>query len=190
MSDGDRKRPQFGEYASPEEQRAAIKDPSLNPHYAPPAPAEHQAPPMPGEPSTQPVGAHPGERQAGILGHPTDRVFTIALLVIGLYSMISTIMTRGDIAAQMTLAYHSLGIGADYTATARTDLVGNVVAIVFAVLWIVAAGLSYWRMRRGGRAFWIPLTAGVLAAVVRAVGYAMLMLADPTFVHFVQTMSK
>ncbi|QDZ14407.1 hypothetical protein FPZ11_06190 [Humibacter ginsenosidimutans] len=63
--DAGRPKPQYGEYATPEQQRAAIKSPELNPHYAPPEPEPDQVAPVGGQTdaSGRPVPpAAPGER--------------------------------------------------------------------------------------------------------------------------------
>jgi hypothetical protein len=201
MSDtGSRPRPQYGEYATPEEQRQAIKAPEANPHYAPPV--EHESP-LPANPAAPPsavrrpdAGALPAQQHppqspqapAGptFLRHPVDRVVTIALLVFGLYNVITTVMDRGGIAGQIDQAYHSLGLSGDYAVTALTGTVADVIAIVFGVLWIATAALSGLAIARGRIAFWIPLVAGVLASLVSGVGYLILFMHDPTFVAYLQ----
>jgi hypothetical protein len=194
MSDtGSRPRPRYGEYATPEEQRAAVKSPEKNPHYAPPEPQPSAPPPARvqtdvGHPSAPPETA---DRQAGasapaLLRHPLDRVVTIALLVLGLYNVVTTIMERGSVADQIDAVYHSMGLTGDYAATALTGTVVDVVAIVYLALWVVAAGLSSWAILRGRIAFWIPLAAGVVASLISGAGYLILFLHDPTFLAYVQ----
>ncbi|GAB3609907.1 hypothetical protein GCM10027414_20320 [Humibacter ginsengiterrae] len=189
-----RPRPQYGEYATPEEQRAAIKAPETNPHYAPPD--EHpayapQASPLHPDaaerftPPQQPDAERPSDAPA-VLRHPADRVVTIALLVLGLFNVITTIAGRDGIAGQIDSAYHSMGLTGDYVVTPLSGTVADVVAIAFLALWVVAAGLSSWAMLRGRIAFWIPLAAGVLASLVNVVGYLILFLHDPTFLAYMQ----
>lgn len=201
-----RPRPQYGEYATPDEQRAAIKAPEANPHYAPP-PAEHpqaaseqqadvgqQHPPYPGRTRFPSHPAQGGPAQGGpaqgvpgaspFLRHPFDRVVTIALLVLGLYNVITGFAGRSQIAGQIDEAYRSLGLTGDYTATSLTSTVADVIAFTFLVLWVVAAVLATWMIIRGHIAFWIPLVAGILASVLSGVGYLILFLHDPTFVQY------
>lgn len=196
MSDSSsRPRPQYGEYATPEEQRAAVKAPETNPHYAPP---EEQRPPYIPQPSPfhpdaadrfappqAPEAGHPSETSTA-LRHPADRVVTIALLVLGLFNVITTIAGRDGIASQIDGAYRSMGLTGDYIVTPLTGTVADVVAIAFLALWVVAAGLSSWAMLRGWIAFWIPLAAGFLANLASAVGYLILFLHDPTFLAYMQ----
>ncbi len=187
MSEPDpRPRPRYGEYATPEQQRASIKAPEKNPHYAPPpvADAAHDAPagvaPHLGTPS-------PTDRPvAAVLRHPFDRAVTIALLVLGLYNVITTMIGRGSIAAQIDQAYRSMGLAGDYAVTPLTGTVADVIAIASLVLWVIAAALAGWFIVRGRVAFWIPLVAGVVAGVLSAVGYLILFLHDPAFVAYVQ----
>ena len=197
--DDPRPRPRYGEYATPEEQRAAIKSPEKNPHYAPPVPDEAPSalPPYQGAPGSNaapPTGGQGAqqhllqEQQAasGFLRHPVDRVLTIALLVLGLYNVISAFTDRANLADELTQAYHTLGLTGDYTQTAMTQTVADAIAISFLVLWIVAAVLGTWTIARGRLAFWIPLSAGLLAAIVRAIGFVVLFVNDPTFMAYVQ----
>jgi hypothetical protein len=188
-----RPRPQYGEYATPEQQRAAIKAPETNPHYAPPA--EHPSYPAPSAPVPTDAGERPGsprepsadpESSAGVLRHPADRVVTIALLVLGLYNVITTIAGRDGIADQIDRAYRSMGLSGDYAVTPLTGTIADVVAVLFLVLWVAAAGLSSWAILRGKIAFWIPLVAGLVASIVSGVGYLILFLHDPTFLTYMQ----
>ncbi|MHA7986077.1 DUF6264 family protein [Rathayibacter sp. CAU 1779] len=196
MSDaGSRPRPQYGEYATPEEQRAAIKAPETNPHYAPPEPDEVES-----APTQHPFTADATTRQnppvdpdspaayngSAFLRHPADRVITIALLVLGLYNVITTIMQRSDIPDEIALLYSSAGITGDYTVTSLTGTVADVIAIVSMALWVVAAGLSTLTILRGRIAFWIPLVAGVLASLVNSAGLLVLVFHDPVFLAFLQ----
>lgn len=202
-----RPRPQYGEYATEEEQRAAIKDPESNPHYAPPEPAldgpSGRGEDVDGAPFSGRTGAHEsGGRGAGVSGessgdepqvsaspalrHPADRMISIALLVFGLYNVITTIMDRDDIATAIDQAYRSMGLSGDYTATALTGTVADITSIVSLALWVAAAGLTVWAIARGRLAFWIPLAAGLLAAIVSGVGYLVLFLHDPTFLAYLQ----
>ena len=187
--DAQRPRPQYGEYATPEEQRAAIKSPQLNPHYAPPEHPHHAE----GEASQQdarPAAADPREPAAGsppapaTRRHPLDRIATIALLVLGLYDVIGAFSGSNGVVSQIDVIYRSLGISGEYKPTDLTDTVAGVVAVVFLVLWIAAAALSAWAVVRGRIAFWIPLAAGVLAAIVSAVGGIILTLHDPAYLQF------
>ena len=195
MSDsGSRPQPRYGEYATPEEQRAAIKAPEANPHYAPP-PAqpsyESAPPPVPTDaighlPPPNGTGAGNASHPSTFLRHPADRVITIALLVLGLYNVITTITTRDGIVNQIDSTYHSMGLSGDYAVTPLTGTIADVIAIVFLAIWVVAAGLSSWAILRGRIAFWIPLVAGVVASLASGVGYLILFLHDPTFIAYMQ----
>lgn len=189
MSDADsRPTPRYGEYATPEQQRAAVRAPETNPHYAPPEstvqPRSTSSPAAPQHDPVQVPAAEPSATNA--LRHPVDRVATVALLVLGLYNVITTATGRGNLATQIDQAYHSMGLTGDYAVTALTGTVADITAVVFLALWVAAAGLSSWRMLRGRIAFWIPLSAGILASIVSGVGYLILFLHDPTFLAYLQ----
>lgn len=189
-----RPRPQYGEYATPEEQRAAIKAPETNPHYAPPEPAEPVVPTQQPDAGWRPPVApshppYPAEQRdvpdvSPFMRHPFDRFATIALLVIGLYNVISAFAGRSQMASAIDDAYRSMGLTGDYAATSLTSTVGDVIAVASLVLWIAAALLSALFIARGRVAFWIPLAAGVLASLVSGVSYLVLFLHDPTFVQY------
>ncbi|NNC11244.1 hypothetical protein HII28_05040 [Planctomonas sp. JC2975] len=190
---GSRPRPQYGEYATPEEQRAAIKAPETNPHYAPPEPGHvestaAQHPSIPDAPARQNPPVDPDSPSAyngsTLLRHPADRVITIALLVLGLYNVITTITSRSDLPSEIAVFYGSTGITGDYTVTSLTGTIADVIAIVSLALWVVAAGLSTWTILRGRIAFWIPLVAGVLASLVNSAGLLILVFHDPAFIAF------
>jgi hypothetical protein len=194
MSDpGARPRPQYGEYATPEQQRAAIKAPETNPHYAPPEELQsYQAASAAGPTNADARFTAQGEAgsdrpaDSTALRHPADRVVTIALLVLGLYNVITTVAGRGGIADQIDAAYQSMGLAGNYVVTPLTGIVADVVAVAFLALWVAAAALSSWAIVRGRMAFWIPLVAGVVASIVSGVGYLILFLHDPTFLAYMQ----
>lgn len=207
MSDHEtRPRPQYGEYATPEEQLARIKDISAHPfsadlHAARPgaygessngAPAATPAGPPNGPnnasskrsaPSHAAAPRHPAAPQRSS-ARAVDRVATLALLALGLYSVLSTVVTMTDLAGYLNDTMQQIGVGT-YTATPTTGVIALVISVVNVVLWLAGAVLSARSMRAGRVSFWIPLTAGVLVTLVTATCYGVLLMNDPSFVHYV-----
>jgi hypothetical protein len=191
MTDPERRpRPQYGEYATPEEQRARIKDPSAHPFGSPAQPSAGERGSY-GERSGVPIPpiaradvpeetAQPSARQRAT-NRGVDRIATLALLALGLYSVLSTLVTMADLAGYLDSTMKQLGIGS-YTATPTTAVIAVVISVVNVVAWLVSAPLSMLSLRAGRISFWIPLTAGVVVTVITAICYAVLLMSDPSFV--------
>lgn len=206
-----RPRPQYGEYATPEEQLARIKDISAHPFSAelhtirpgaygessngaspadaagPPNRSQLTAPEQFAPPErtgpTHTVPRHPAVRQPSS-ARAVDRVATLALLALGLYSVLSTIVTMTDLAGYLNDTMQQIGVGT-YAATPLTGVIALIISVVNVVLWLVSAVLSARSMRAGRVSFWIPLTAGVLVTLVTATCYGVLLMNDPSFVQYV-----
>lgn len=170
MSDDDaRPRPQYGEYASPEEQRARIQRPevteALEAGVAPaPEPAAESAP--------------AANRARGPLA---DRVATFVLLVYGLISVISTITQLLDFPGYAERAAQILGVDATYTALSTGYVWGAVASVVYAIGYLLTAALTWRRLRRGRIAFWVPLVGFVATTLVAGVCITIALTADPAF---------
>lgn len=178
MSDDERPRPQFGEYATPEAQRDAIKVPldhnediPVQSHVSPSSHITVQDAPQ----------AHPRASSG-------DRVATIALLGIGLITIFMTIPALVNLPEAMGPAFIQLGIGT-FTATEFALTLGWGALITESVLLILAGWLSLRALRRGKLAWWIPLVFGVIANIVVFAAIAIAMTADPAFMEYVNQMS-
>lgn len=170
MSEADgRPRPQFGEYATPEEQRARIQRPevteSLEAGVAP------QPEPAPATASTAPTARGP----------LADRVATFVLLVYGLISTISTIVQLLDFPGYAERAAQILGADATYTALSAGYVWGAVASVVYAVGYLLTAWLTWRRLRRGRIAFWVPLVGFVATTLVAGACITVALMADPAF---------
>jgi hypothetical protein len=170
VSDGDaRPRPQFGEYATPEEQRARIQRPevteSLEAGVAPPR-----------EPTIGP--AAPSTRDRGPL---LDRVATLVLLVYGFVSVVSTIVQLLDFPGYAERAAQLLGVDATYTALSAGYAWGAVASVVYGVGYLITAWTTWRRLRRGRIAFWVPLVGFVGTTLIAGVCITIALTADPSF---------
>ena len=172
-----RPRPLYGEYATPEEQRAAIREPAL----AASTPAAHV--PMPA-PVGHPPPAHPTTRAARP-SRTSDRVITAGLLIYGLITVISAVpqLWNFDEFAQtwMNLA----GIDATFSNTTQGLIWGHIASIVFISGWLATALWAFSAVMRGKLAWWIPLVGAIATFVVVSVCLTVPLLGDPAIAaHF------
>ncbi|WP_243227416.1 DUF6264 family protein [Microbacterium sp. CIAB417] len=169
MSD-ERPRPQYGEYATPEEQRARIRQPDATfdldagkaPDAAPPAPAPN--------PAAGPVARNP---------RAMDRVATIALLALGLFEVLRSIPGFVDPNELLTQLLTQFGVDGGLSDAAGARAWGAAAAILLAVGWFATAAVSVWNLRAGRLSFWIPLVGGVVFTLLASVLLVVPLMSDP-----------
>ena len=164
MSD-DASRPQYGEYATPEQQRAAIRQP---------LPEREIAPAM--APATT------------VVAQPTrtaDRVITIALLAYGLFTVLSALPQLLDFPSFAQSWMGILGIEDEFTNVDQGRLWGGIGAALYVAGWLGTALLS-WRMLRARRiAWWIPLVGGIVTTLAVSMCLMVPLVGDPAIAgHF------
>ncbi|MFC8681711.1 DUF6264 family protein [Microbacterium ureisolvens] len=164
-----RPRPQYGEYATPEEQRARIQEPA-------PWQLEALTPimtdaPEPGIPQAPPVV---GKRQ-----RPVDRIVTFALLAYGLVNVISTVPAFLDYAAYAESILATLGVEAELSDPAAGRAWGIAAVLVLIIGWCATAVVSVWSMRAGRLTWWIPLVGGVVFIFLAGALMAIPLMNDP-----------
>lgn len=175
MSDTSRPRPQFGEYATPEEQRKAIKVPLDD---AESIPVESQVSP------TSHISVQTPARPA-----PSgDRFATILLLGIGLVTILLSMSALVDLPDAIKSAFAQLEVG-EFTSASLATAMGWTAIAVEVVLWGLALWLSLRALNRGKTAWWIPLVFGVIANVAVFACVAIAMAGDPAFSEYVNRMS-
>ncbi|MCT9820529.1 DUF6264 family protein [Microbacterium sp. W1N] len=203
---GPRPAPQYGEYATPEQQRESIlRGGGTLPE---PEPAAEAAPVVTSAPV--PVGAPPptapsgvGGRGAGgaggagaprVPGAPvdpavraatvrrTDRFVTIALLVYGLWTVVTTIPQLLDVAGFADTWMQMAGIDAEFTNYDQGVLWGRIAAFVFAVGWLLTTLICWRVISRGHRAWWIPLVGAVLSFLLVSLCLTVPIMGDPALV--------
>jgi len=141
-TDTSRPKPQFGEYATPEEQRARIQEPAPW-QQEPPTPVMTDSP-APGIPAS-PAPAERGPR-------PVDRIVTFALLAYGLVNVISSVPAFLDYGAYAETLLSMLGVDVQITDPAAVSW------------WSVRRGrLTWWIPLVGGILF--TFVSGALMAV-------------------------
>lgn len=166
-----RQRPEYGELATPEEQRAAAGLPPLD-HM--PAVAENE--------NTIASAEKPraGERR----GNTVDRVVTIALLAYGLVNVVTTGMSYLNFSALMDSTMDALGIDAEFTNFAQGRLWGTIASVVLAVGWTLTALWAISRLRRARLGWWVPLVGAVVTLALTSICVLVPMLGDPAFIEY------
>jgi len=165
MSD---QRPQYGELATPEEQRRAAGLPPLS-EVAPAAPEPIAA-------AAAPASARP---------HPVDRFATIALLAYGLVNVVMTGISYLDLPTVLNEVMKILGIEGEFTDYAAGRLWGTVAAVVLAVGWTATAVLSVRRLRRGRITWWLPIVGAVVTSFLAGICVMVAMMGDPAFADYI-----
>ncbi|KQZ05005.1 hypothetical protein ASD19_03100 [Microbacterium sp. Root53] len=167
-----RPRPQYGEYATPEEQRARIR----RPQPLPPLPEPGAPPATPVSPVGAPVKA------AGMTpGRLIDRAAAVALLVYGLVSMVNAISAMLDPAPLLD----AMGLDAGELGVTSTGGWGIAAALLLAGGWLLTAWLTWRAHRRGWILFWIPLAGGFVFNALSGLVVAFGLLSDPVVLQAV-----
>lgn len=180
MSDpagGERPRPQYGEYATPEEQRARIRQPeasaALEDGRSPSAPIDQRAPVDPVIPGPV-AGTRPATRPRFV-----DRVITFALLGYGLFTVLGSIPAATDYTQFATTFLQVFGVDQALSDPASARGWGLAAALVLGIGWVATLGLSWISLRAGRISFWIPLVGGVVFNLVSSVLLVAPLMADP-----------
>jgi hypothetical protein len=161
-----RPRPRYGEYATPEEQRARIAQPEVTEALsggdspAPAAPAVMRSP--------APSQSRPGAAAAttATRGSMLDRIATVALLAYGLFIVITSIPSVADYNSFAATFFETLGSDATLADPSAGRGWGLASALVLGVGWLVTALLSWLNLRAQRISFWIPLVGGVVFTMV------------------------
>ncbi|WP_411701456.1 DUF6264 family protein [Conyzicola sp.] len=175
MSD-QRDRPQYGEYASVDEQVAAggyrVE------HEQPSTAVTPLAPPLA---ATRVPGAPPTPRR-------WDFVLTVGLLVFGAYSVASSVPSLLDFGATLDQMYELSGYG-DYTELELARGIGIAILVSQSVLYVVTVIVTLMRLRARKLSFFVPLIGGALAAIVIFVLLLVAMVSDPALAATIGTPS-
>ena len=167
-----RPRPEYGEYATPEEQAEAMGT-VIEPVADIPADIPAELPP--------PTIARPAAVQA----RRWDLVVTIALLVFAIYTTINVFVSFTDLASVISRSYViAYGYKGGYPNADLASSVGRTVNIIQPVLLLLTIWLSTRSLRRGRVTFWIPLAAGGVSLIVTLVALSVLISGDPDFMAF------
>lgn len=162
-----RPRPQYGEYATPEQQRASIREPV--PVHAVPAP------PQPAVPAASaPVRPR----------RTVDRIVTFALLAYGLVTVFGAVPQVWDFTGFAETWMGLAGIEGTFTNIAQGELWGRIGAAVFVFGWMVTAVLAWLSVAAGRLSWWIPLVGAVVTFVIVSVCLTVPLVGDPAIAGF------
>jgi len=175
---GSRPRPQFGEYATPEEQRARIQRPEVT--EALDAGVAPQPAPTP-EPARAAQPAAAGFPVPTTRGARVDRIVTFGLLFYGLFSVVTTIIQLLNFPEYAETGARMLGVEATFTNLSAGYVWGAAAAAVYGIGWLATAVLTWRRMKRGRLAFWIPLVGFVVTALIAGICVTIALVGDPQF---------
>lgn len=167
-----RPRPQYGEYATPEEQRARIAQPDVGLVYEP-APVPEQ--PVPVSPAERPAAAP----ETATRSRAVDRIVTFALLAYGLVNVVASFPALVDFTEYTDTMFGLLGVDATLSDPAAGRPWGIAAAIVLAAGWFVTAVVSWMSVRRGRLSWWIPLVGGVVFMSASAILVLIPLMNDP-----------
>jgi hypothetical protein len=179
-ADEARPRPQYGEYATPEEQRARIQRPevteALEAGVAPqPEPIVEQR--AAAKPASMPVPTTRGGR--------IDRIVTFGLLVYGLFSVVTTIIQLLNFPEYANNFARVFRVDATFTSLTAGYLWGAAAAAVTGIGWLFTALFTWRSMKRGRISFWIPIVGALISTIIAAVLSLIGMSSDPQFLSAV-----
>ncbi|KAA9110141.1 DUF6264 family protein [Microbacterium rhizomatis] len=182
-----RPRPEYGEYATPEEQRARIQQPDLT--YAletgqDPERVELRPHPTgdPHAPAPAWVPLPPNIDAAAASRAGRRRIDVIVAMVLLGYGLVQVVLTSiqsvnfSAFAQQfMTLA----GISGDFTNLDQGRTWGLIGAIAFSVGWILTALVVFVRARHGRTVWWVPVVGAAISFIVLTTCLMVPLLNDP-----------
>lgn len=186
-----RSKPQYGEYATPQEVANARGIPIDRANEHVDRLAEPITPVHP--PTKKQASLGSGLRHAPPSGRPlavrhpghASSLLTVLLLVFGIWNTVTSIPSFLDLGTSLSQGLALAGYG-----TVRFGAVAHVVGIVLLVfsflVLIAAVGLSLRRIRLSHSSFWVPLAAGGLWFVGMVVGVVVIVANTPGIVAVMQ----
>ena len=157
---------------------AGAPDPRPEPRYGQyaPLPPANQTPVAPDKkdwPAPEPATKAPVNRTR-------DIAITTVLLLVGVFDVVTTFKTFGDLGPSISVIYEQLGIAGTASAAlaAPFGLAINIVRVSVLAITIVVSLLLIARQRR---AFWVPLAGYAVAGIVSSILVCIVMLNDPAY---------
>lgn len=161
-------RPEYGEYATPEEQAAQRGTPEVAP---------------------QPPAAHPPLAPTVLRGRAPgsgDRLASQLLLVLGALGLGMALSAAFVFDDAMVSVYLQYGIHEPFVPNDATRAAQYALGASHIVLYLIALFGTGRLLRSGRRAFWFPLAIGVLAAAVYFGIWTAVSFGDPYLLEAVQ----
>ncbi|MEO6117102.1 MAG: DUF6264 family protein [Pseudolysinimonas sp.] len=169
----ERPRPQYGEYATPEEVAEARGPLPVEPTD----PVSRLAAPISGPPSTRAEragsratpglsSAPPPRGDPVAVRHPrqANNMITALLIVVGIWNTVTSVPSYLDFGPALTQGLELAGYGTvSFGAAAHTA--GIVLLVISCLLLLAATGVSLQLIRSGRRSIWVPVVAAALYLV-------------------------
>jgi drug/metabolite transporter (DMT)-like permease len=160
-------RPQYGEYASPEEQRARAGLPPVD--QMPVASAVVL-------PTTPAAGA-----AAPQIDRRVGRMVTAVLLGVGLVNVLTSIPGFLNLSASLDQSLKMLGYEGSFSDFAAAKTWGVVALVVMMLGYAATVWLSVRRIRRNRSSWWLPLVGFAVTMIAVTICISVPMLGDPAF---------
>lgn len=170
MSD-ERPRPAFGEYATPEQQQAHIREPLLPPPAPPQAPAYSAVPPVAAK------------------GPLWDRVLTFALLGFGLVNVLMSAGQFFNYESFMTQYFTTLGVSSEFASAPRDATYGIIAALVMIAGYALTVFLVWRRMKTPKRTWWVAIVGAIITVTASSIVLAFGLMSDPAMLELVRILS-
>ena len=193
-SDDDRPKPQYGEYATPEEvaeARGPLPVEPTDPVSRLAAPISRPASPRAAKASSRPspsLSSAPPPRGAPVAArHPrqANNLITVLLLVVGIWNTVTSIPSYLDFGTVLTQGVAVAGYGT-VTFGAAAHTAGIVLLAISCLLLIAAVGVSLQLIRSGRRSIWVPVVAAALYLVASLVVMSVVVANTPALLHVLQ----
>ncbi len=191
MSD-QRPRPEYGEYATPEEvaeargpvpleETLAVREtPAASSPSAPaasrPSASPTLPPPVPGTQTSSTPPRHPSR---------WDLPLTVTFIALALVNTLSSIPSYLDLATALNEAGRVSGMG-DLAFGPAASAGGIALLVIDAVILLATIGLAWRRFRAGKRAVWVPIIAFAVRLVAYVIVVMVIVLNTPGFSAIVE----
>lgn len=180
----ERPRPAYGEYATPEEQRARITQPDLTWNLEQGQDPDAAA----AATSTSPVVAPRSTAAASTMvpakgRRLADRIATIALLTYGLINVIGSAPAMLDYEQYLGTVLSLMNVTGQLSDPAAARPWGIAAAFVLIIGWLLTAVLSWRSLSRGRLTWWIPLVGGIVFTVIAVILLVVPMASDPALMQ-------
>lgn len=182
--DNPRPRPAYGEYATPEEQRARIQQPDLTYALETGQDPDRVAYPLTPEhapaPAWVPLPPHIDAAASSKAGRRrVDLVVALVLLAYGLVQVVLTAIQTADFPSFAQQFMSVTGISGEFTNVAQGLLWGRIGAIAFAAGWLLTALTVFLRARRGRWVWWVPVVGAAVSFIVLTTCLLIPLMNDP-----------
>ena len=176
MSEPERPRPEYGEYASSAEQAAALGRSGALPTPVEKSPAGGMSPIVP---TAELRLSHQGSPSIERTPSLVDRLVTVFLVTFWAVFVIGDAVSFLNLGESLRAPMKQIGIE-NYHATELTAGIGIAMLVSQVMLWAVAAVWSYRRLSLKKISWWVPVVLGVLSFIVLVILLGTLLATDPS----------